>query len=115
MGLYNLTGHSRCGFFNAYTIPISIACPSHADLNFSVDKLKTPSLHWHPEEVLEEYVTWFSGYVAELKGTGPRGVRGVKGKQKEWIRQHVLEKFVEEFNEQGTNVDLLLKVRLLIV
>ena len=67
------------------------------------------------KKFLKSMLPEFSGYVPELKGMGPRGIRGVKGKQKEWIRQHVLEKFVEEFNEQGTNVDLLLKVRLLIV
>ena len=87
---------------NCYPSPTSarlLKCPHQAQVT-------NHQLHW---------LLWLYGHVAELEGTGPRGVRGVKGKQKEWIRRHVLEKFVEEFNEQGTNVDLLLKVRLLIV
>ncbi|KAF8665178.1 hypothetical protein AX14_006628 [Amanita brunnescens Koide BX004] len=62
---------------------------------------------------LEKTLPQFCAYTAGLKGTGPRGVKGVNGEQKKWIKANVLNKFVDNFREHEENKDVLLTVRLL--
>lgn len=52
------------------------------------------------------------------RADGPRGVKNVKGKKKDWIRAHVFEDFKKKFNSAapgGPALDSLFKVRSLCI
>ena len=63
---------------------------------------------------LEKILPQFCAYISELKGTGPRGVKGVKGEQKKWVETNVLKMFVDNFGEPEENKDVLFNVRTLL-
>lgn len=66
------------------------------------------------KKFLEKMLLQFCAYTAGLHGTGPRGIGGVKGDQKDWIRKQVFEPFVNEFGNDEENKDELFNVRSLI-
>jgi hypothetical protein len=63
------------------------------------------------KKFLEKILPQFCAYAARLNGAGPRGVKGVKGAQKDWVRTNVIKKYVEEFSNEENN-DKLFKVRI---
>lgn len=62
------------------------------------------------KKFLEKILPQFCAYVAQLNGAGPRGIKGVKGAQKDWVRTYVIKKYVDEFGDEENN-DKLFKVR----
>lgn len=62
---------------------------------------------------LKTKLSSFNEYRAELtaKGTGQRGLKGVKGKQKDWVQANVYHEYIKKFNITSINKHLLLEVR----
>ena len=56
----------------------------------------------------------FNAYLDDLakEGTGPRGTKGIKGKQVEWLKSFVLDQFIEHFNLQKVDRVQLTTVRI---
>lgn len=54
----------------------------------------------------------FNEYRATLaeKGTGQHGLKGVKGRQKDWVQANVYREYVKKFNVTDINNHLLLEV-----
>ena len=65
------------------------------------------------EEFLRGLLPTFNGYLDVLaqKGGGRNGVKGIKGKQVDWIKAYALNPFIEKFNLQDENSAELFQVR----
>ena len=88
--------------------PISDHAPASASPSAA------PSRHFIKEQegFLLGLLPNFNAYLDDLakEGTGPRGIKGVKGKQVEWLKSFVLDQFIEHFNLQNVDRAQLTKV-----
>jgi hypothetical protein len=92
----------------------SVSSPTeHVPASASPSAVPPRRFNKEQEDFLKGLLPSFNEYLDKLakKGGGPRGIKGVKGEQTDWIKTYALNPFIKEFNTHGENSEVLFKVR----
>ncbi|KAF8326722.1 hypothetical protein F5887DRAFT_1084336 [Amanita rubescens] len=96
--------------FSSLSSPASDAPASDALASASPSEIPLRRFSKEEGDFLKGLLPAFNEYLNKLdeKGTGSHGVKGVKGKQLDWIKTYALNPFIEKFNVNDENSSMLL-------
>ena len=93
--------------------------PSHSGATHPTSESRPNQGTFHDEEqdFLKTFMPQYHTLLEDLSkiSSGPRGVKGTKGRKKEWVLRTVFPKFVARFESagpDGPNLDSLKQVRI---
>lgn len=106
-------------------VPISLPTDmsdslSHSDIASPTSRPNQGTFHDEEQDFLKTFLPQYHALLEELSkiASGPRGVKGTKGRKKEWVLKTVFPKFVARFDSagpDGPNLDSLKQVRIFMI